>query len=1304
METCEFGSDFFNLLKEKVEQTGCFLGPCGERVLRNLDQHFTSLEKCDTEQLDGEKIRRKVQEDKCVNDTTFRNIRCYFRWILLSEGSKNVTACSVAMKFMRVFIDLLDAPTDSPGLTTSACDLVVNVLQYFILSGVLAAPGKFIAMLHHVAKHFYKKEDLGGICSIVRDVVNFIHVVMDCKMLVAEESRRSFVVIHQMSYSLYYKQLQKLLKPKDKATIDVTQLFTLRSDSLIVLSQSGWRENKFLEHVMNFVNKECVLLMQSTVSNKEFVVNSLLELVNIFNTLSNAEDPSALTEVAFSATMWKFLTFFVDFSSRHGIKTNLTNVCFSSATSSLKTSPNNLWEGITFLDMSSRLCTQMQTSSCTCSDMDHIEQYPSHFVKYVTSWVNQNDTSRMFDILNLLKVNFKDVQQLCGGVINTLLEVVLFVTRTLTNNRNIEQKHTTITLVSFVCSFFLHVKVQLFSDSSKSLQCYTKSGSLINKFNGLYKQFVSVLQIFLSERRELLAQEDFNWLVMIVHNIGIHHYNLKQYTVAAGSLQFALFLCELRNLESVDGSFLSDVMKRGNILAECHLKNEDYEEVVKIFVRILHFFEKLSPEQLEENRSLLADQVAACIKKKISIMRKSIDPPPEFLYKCLVDEFATCNVSNGPSNIFFSLILETEYSAYKESKHNNVQPLLDRLIVLRQQYYEESGNMLEYALCMIEMSTCAHHPYEERLHWCTEAVELVEEFHENWDDGGEDEDEYLKWNVKDVMAVGYFQLSVIKYEEEVLKSSDVGHHVAALLDDTDCSSGEKKTEHYAGLLEKDYEHKQFIMYLNEALQLWIQVTEHCMSTSAERGGRAIFHNAEGAAKCLYQAAVFYSLLSQNLNSAKASYLSGVIYQMLTNEGGSDCQEKQIASWVLTASQFLLLKNVSSGEEVIQLLHATKDNSVFSSLHIEVLSAAYTLYNGQVQTSAESFRKILNNEVLNENTKLSLVIKSDIYFLLSYLKLIPLKEADGELHEVSQDDHFPSKSPFPPISDCLKYLRSLYSKYVEGTATSHGSDAIMVSANWAYLDKLLICLTRNAELLKHQGSLLEAKSLLKEALHLTHKYHLSLRTVEILQQLSSMELILKSKKGFDRTFSIVTTILDPTVTKCFTESELMLPFFVNHDASCGCHYCSYPKLQEVHIVLFLQYIESQQYFSQMSSEQYDTAIELIDLLVENAYSRYIGSLNEVYHIMSLSFPPSKHLTEEEAQKSKPKKRATAASKSKSKAKDAKKQDKEKDKNLFNVFLQYSFEAKMNQSFTDGRDMMESLEQLISKVLILFLFFH
>ena len=52
----------------------------------------------------------------------------------------------------------------------------------------------------------------------------------------------------------------------------------------------------------------------------------------------------------------------------------------------------------------------------------------------------------------------------------------------------------------------------------------------------------------------------------------------------------------------------------------------------------------------------------------------------------------------------------------------------------------------------------------------------------------------------------------------------------------------------------------------------------------------------------------------------------------------------------------------------------------------------------------------------------------------------------------------------------------------------------LSSNWAYLDKLLICLTRNAELLKHQGSISEAKSLLKEALLLTRKYHLSLRLV------------------------------------------------------------------------------------------------------------------------------------------------------------------------------------------------------------------
>ena len=47
-----------------------------------------------------------------------------------------------------------------------------------------------------------------------------------------------------------------------------------------------------------------------------------------------------------------------------------------------------------------------------------------------------------------------------------------------------------------------------------------------------------------------------------------------------------------------------------------------------------------------------------------------------------------------------------------------------------------------------------------------------------------------------------------------------------------------------------------------------------------------------------------------------------------------------------------------------------------------------------------------------------------------------------------------------------------------------------SSSWAILDRLLTCLCRNAEMLSEQGSVLEAKSLLKEALVLARKFHLS----------------------------------------------------------------------------------------------------------------------------------------------------------------------------------------------------------------------
>ena len=53
-----------------------------------------------------------------------------------------------------------------------------------------------------------------------------------------------------------------------------------------------------------------------------------------------------------------------------------------------------------------------------------------------------------------------------------------------------------------------------------------------------------------------------------------------------------------------------------------------------------------------------------------------------------------------------------------------------------------------------------------RYHWCTEAINVLEEMHNEMSGSGDD----LEWHIRDVLALAYYQLSVMQYEEKVVQS------------------------------------------------------------------------------------------------------------------------------------------------------------------------------------------------------------------------------------------------------------------------------------------------------------------------------------------------------------------------------------------------------------------------------------------------------------------------------------------------------------------------------------------------------
>ena len=88
----------------------------------------------------------------------------------------------------------------------------------------------------------------------------------------------------------------------------------------------------------------------------------------------------------------------------------------------------------------------------------------------------------------------------------------------------------------------------------------------------------------------------------------------------------------------------------------------------------------------------------------------------------------------------------------------------------------------------------------------------------------------------------------------------------------------------------------------------------------------------------------------------------------------------------------------------------------------------------------------------------------------------------------------------------------------------------------------------------------------------------------------------------RKFSTITTILNTSVNECIDEDNIYAPKFINHAIDCNCSYCANPKLQQIHICLFMQYIESRNFFQRGSIDK-ENSIGCVKAVIENARERF-----------------------------------------------------------------------------------------------------
>lgn len=142
---------------------------------------------------------------------------------------------------------------------------------------------KGIKLLFHIKKQLYKKgllQSTVNLNSCVQYLYKYHGDVLK-ENIIGTEMQKVFYMMHQMSYSLFTKEIQKIANKK----CNVTQIFLLRTQCLIILTFTDWLENKLVDHIKDFSVRWIKILCNNQYS---FDVETIFEcLSNLYSILSH---------------------------------------------------------------------------------------------------------------------------------------------------------------------------------------------------------------------------------------------------------------------------------------------------------------------------------------------------------------------------------------------------------------------------------------------------------------------------------------------------------------------------------------------------------------------------------------------------------------------------------------------------------------------------------------------------------------------------------------------------------------------------------------------------------------------------------------------------------------------------------------------------------------------------------------------------------------------------------------------------------------------------------------------------------
>lgn len=153
-------------------------------------------------------------------------------------------------------------------------------------------------ILFHVLKHFYRKSCLTGMTKISSVVIQLLISALGNGIEIKIELKKMFFTMHQMTFSVYTKSLQTIIKNKSS---DVTELFVFRTSSLIILSFSEWKKNNFIGLINDYFKRWMKILTNLYKFNADVAFEILLELIKCIGHLVLGDKTLQLHNVLWDA-------------------------------------------------------------------------------------------------------------------------------------------------------------------------------------------------------------------------------------------------------------------------------------------------------------------------------------------------------------------------------------------------------------------------------------------------------------------------------------------------------------------------------------------------------------------------------------------------------------------------------------------------------------------------------------------------------------------------------------------------------------------------------------------------------------------------------------------------------------------------------------------------------------------------------------------------------------------------------------------------------------------------------------------